>query len=79
MQIFSHFTPRELLRLSRVNKKCRHAMLVDWNPRAWQVARHKFFQAPDPPYGMSEPEYATYLAEKVCSVRVSLKSFFVDA
>lgn len=46
-------------------------MLVDWNPRAWKIARFNFFQAPNPPEGMPEPEYASYLAEKVCSVRTS--------
>lgn len=56
-------------------------MLVDWNPNAWMVSRYKFYMAPDPPEGMSEPEYATYLSEKVCSVRITsnLSSVAYDA
>lgn len=43
-------------------------MLVDWNPRAWKVARKNCNNAPEPPSDMSETEYASYIGERVCKV-----------
>lgn len=69
-------TPRELLRLSRVDKAIRRAVLTMWNPRAFIAARANFDNAPPPPEGMSEPEYASYISEKICSVSSSCCEFF---
>lgn len=75
-QIFSHLTPYDLLRMSRLNKDLRRVLISRSSITVWKSARSNDNECPDPPAGMSEPAWANLLFDAHCHVRVFRQQYY---
>lgn len=68
-QVFFHLSPKDMLTLCRAHSSIRKELFRDFWVPSWTDARANICDAPPPPPGMSEVNYASFIAEKQCMVR----------
>src|SRR5882762_7919882 len=67
-KIFGYLDPLNLLRLARTTKALRAILMNRSTLLLWKRARHAYYQMPDGPEGMSEPQYVSLALDLICDV-----------
>lgn len=77
IQIMSHLSPLDLLRISWSSKHFRKLLMNRNHRLLWVTARRSGPGLPDPPTELSEPRYAALMFTKVCFVSFIPKYYLV--
>ncbi|KAJ3542651.1 hypothetical protein NMY22_g3427 [Coprinellus aureogranulatus] len=65
-EILGYLTPKDLLNVARTNTLLRQTLLAD-NAKATWIYSRGTYEAPSPPLGFSEPQWASFLFELGCT------------
>ena len=67
----------DLLRLARTTKALRAILMNRSSSSLWKRVRRTYYEMPDGPEGMPEPQYASLALEHICDVSfISMTNFF---
>lgn len=69
--------PLDLLRLARTSKKIRSIIMARTNRYIWTAAFAQIDTLPEPPTFLNEPQYAAFLFESLCTVKVCFSSLYL--